>query len=1572
MNKSFKVVFSKARSALMVVNEATSSIQAKGTKTVIAAAAAAMIAGGAVAATTDGSKLVNGTAYDSYTSAKGDDFGALSVRDTSGSAVNLSFTNNTSSGKAGALALDRASLTLTDAQFSNNSADGFGGAVRLWGTSASRSALELKTTRDLTYAGNKAGQGKTAVSGATALGARYEDMGGFAHLQGNSTLTLTADANTTLTIGETGAAQTAGLDSITTTGSNNNLVINGKGTVNLNGSLESFVGEITVSGGTVNMATGFGSIDTTTQSRVNKLKDNESDAEAGPVQSVLTVQSGATVNMGALTINRDTTANKVKQAGTKLAVADGGKLYVESITLGTKEYKDKYLATSDEKLASGSLTTTGYGVVDVASGAVAEVKKDVTVAAGTTFDKTGSGAFTVLGTLKTEAAVKDGAPAGIFNVNGGSVAVNTVANAGTTNVSGSTGGASGAIFSVTGTGSTNSGDISLQSGAAFVVKAGADLTNTGAIAGAKDQSGAYTSVGDVEVAGKLVNGGKGLIQTATLTVEDGGYVSTKITDAYAVGKTTVKKGGTFNLTELNSHLDGTAEGAFDQLLLAGGEVELAGGAVTVADKAFTGNVQLGVNILNEQKNPTSYSAATLTISAGEYAADTFTTLPNRFGQQNVKSTLNVTGGQYTIKTLNANGGVINVEGTGKLVIDTKLSTNSDSAFEIKKGGTVETTAAALGLKIGATGVTVDSGSTYKKTITNNGELVLSDLTGITTTKTYLAGIKTAIHGNSTGLLNLGALTISDAVTDGKVTFNDVQEALAGIASDALSQATVTGVDGAFTNPGSYGKLETTIDGPVTVSAALTLNGTGDLVTFVSGSTTAVKGITLASGGSLTTTGSANGGAKIGAVLKDTANNASGTSLTVADNGVLTVSQTDLAPNDQGIKLVNVDTLTIGKGAQLTAGITKAAGAASGQTPATPATYGDIEAGTLNVHGKLDASNSTVTVTSGATFTGDVASTVKTLSISGATTTVSVGTKTAAGKLVVGDVSGDGKIFADPAFVDGVSQSHSTVAVGTVSAGNTVVAGQNSVVAVGFKDTAAADAAFAKTGFVLADTTAENAPANAVNSVLYVQGTKDANGVHVSATGKFAATNETESTSYSGQGVQINAGSLLVVDASTVDATYGNTAVFSGNVDVQKGAKVYLANVVNGNTIKLGTSGQLNGDLHFEGDLLLNEQTSGSTVTIKSADLKTLKSEFGDVAGIDAAWGMFDEGANLNNNSKSAAFNKWLYTSTSSAGVVSGDRVDTVRLNKIAADVASLGATTGVQTMTMDAVNQMGETVADRVSLLTQRAAGVNVWAAANGGMFEAKSLFDGAGYESDIYSGVLGVDYQFACNAVLGAALTIGTADTDNKNSGVKASTDSDLVGFSVYASKTFADVIGVSADIGYLTASNDVTANGYGQAWKFSQDTDAFTIGLRTEVLAEVGAVKLVPHIGIRYTALSTDGFEAGYKTEIDDQNIFQMPVGVTVSGDFQTGDWTVAPKFDLSVVPTFGDKDADLKLGITGVNATDDLAVRVIDSNPVQATLGVNATNGAWGFGLNYKLGVGSDDRMNNTFNVNVRYAF
>lgn len=58
MNKSYKVVFSKARSAFMVVNECTKSVQAKGTKTVVAALSAALITGAAAASEKAGAAWV--------------------------------------------------------------------------------------------------------------------------------------------------------------------------------------------------------------------------------------------------------------------------------------------------------------------------------------------------------------------------------------------------------------------------------------------------------------------------------------------------------------------------------------------------------------------------------------------------------------------------------------------------------------------------------------------------------------------------------------------------------------------------------------------------------------------------------------------------------------------------------------------------------------------------------------------------------------------------------------------------------------------------------------------------------------------------------------------------------------------------------------------------------------------------------------------------------------------------------------------------------------------------------------------------------------------------------------------------------------------------------------------------------------------------------------------------------------------------------------------------------------------------------------------------------------------------
>lgn len=246
---------------------------------------------------------------------------------------------------------------------------------------------------------------------------------------------------------------------------------------------------------------------------------------------------------------------------------------------------------------------------------------------------------------------------------------------------------------------------------------------------------------------------------------------------------------------------------------------------------------------------------------------------------------------------------------------------------------------------------------------------------------------------------------------------------------------------------------------------------------------------------------------------------------------------------------------------------------------------------------------------------------------------------------------------------------------------------------------------------------------------------------------------------------------------------------------------------------------------------------------------------------------------------------------------------------------------------------------------------------------------DGRGYKSDVYGGTLGVDGS-ANGFTVGAALTISTGDTDSTNTLVNSTTDSDFVGLSIYGSKASGD-LNVTADLGYLHGANDVSVKSFGIN-DFSADTDAFTLGVRGEYLIETGNFKVVPHIGLRYTYLTTDDFEAAYTTDFDDMNVFQMPVGVTVAGNIGASGWNLTPSIDLSVVPAFGDKDADMTLGITGVGTKTVISTQIIDSSLFQMNLGLVAQKDAWTFGLNWKMNAGSDDRMNNAFKAIVNYTF
>ncbi len=294
---------------------------------------------------------------------------------------------------------------------------------------------------------------------------------------------------------------------------------------------------------------------------------------------------------------------------------------------------------------------------------------------------------------------------------------------------------------------------------------------------------------------------------------------------------------------------------------------------------------------------------------------------------------------------------------------------------------------------------------------------------------------------------------------------------------------------------------------------------------------------------------------------------------------------------------------------------------------------------------------------------------------------------------------------------------------------------------------------------------------------------------------------------------------------------------------------------------------------------------------------------------------------------------------------------------------------GAFSTSFDINDQIRNTIDRRSSLanlnVARNATGITPWVDVMGTFNSADSLYGSSGYEADIYGATLGADYTASCGAILGAAISIGQADANSVDASTKVDNDVDFWGVSFYGSHRIGNVNG-KFDIGYVSTSNDLSSSSaYFGTVKESLDADIFTVGVGAEYLATVGSLNVVPHAGIRWSSLDMD--DSKYGADYDKMNLFQMPIGVAFSGTFDMTGWKVAPMLDISVVPTFGDKDAVASY-TGGIKDT----VRVVDSNPVQMTLGVNATVDAWTLGVNYGLSAGSDERLNNAFNFHARYTF
>ena len=1634
MNRNFKVVFSKARGALMVVNEATSSVQAKGTKTVIAAAVAALSLGAGVASAADSQTFddVQLNANTTLTITNGEsDFVYTPTGTVTGTVGDK--TDQTFAAKGDSLNTD-ADVILNGGDFAVDAS----GASKDMTVAVGQLGIQKATDQDaedigtgagnITLTANSVADKETPV--ALTLNASSIDLqagtiafkAGEKANQGAITLNSTGD----IVLGTAQSSKQFGAVTETTPAVDRNIIVDAGLEVEISATEANFyynAGTVTNAGtlklaatknadntGAVTLGEDVSFVNSGTVAiegdtvTLNASYDATSEANKS---GYLEVKSTAASD-GTITVGGTLTADTIK-LGTKTADAEGKRQEKNQIVLDaetTTVAKDGKLDVKNTLTLEKNLTVQG-----IVNAAATDVKaKDVavnidasdaaankyagsvslgkvTVGAGTAQDANSlrlsvtNGASAQADSLDIAAEDKDKNKAGEFALVTGKFNAGTLTNGGSVSIGDTGSGTASTVGTLTVSGtSVNKGTVTFGTAVkdtqnALVIAADSTFSNEGKLGA---DSG---TTGDITVAGTLTNvlkaesssgkgdGITGKINANAVNVKEGGVVNTAL-DNYNVDKTTVD--GTF-ATTLNKLANGTDAGSgktADALELKSAFV-VNGGAITDGTNEVT-NYVIGDNgslTLNSDKKLTSVLTNQTTalddaFTVGSAASVEVGTLTLTKGHALVEGDLTVTTALNTTTT----------DGTIK-VSDGDLTVSSLDVLglEIKNGEIVKKTGTTVPSVADDT-ITLEDASSFNLDL---GEVTFAN-------KDKLSALTGLVADNADGLINVGNVTITGLISDkNEITYADLKD-LNGLTTDAIKQVTVTGAD-TIDRTISVGNLK--IAGNTTTGASsiedgktVTLNGSGMLVYYdkpTTGSTAVTQtlaGVNLGNGSTLVVAAAADKAAEIGAVEGEMGNfHVESGSLTVKGN-------------------VNVADLTVEAGS-LTLGA-----AAEGADAYT------ITAATLDVQADavVSAAANSLTLTGGSdadftaenrydrvnTVAGSLA--VKTLEtahdllVTGTAQidtlkgdgAVLVGTDESAGSLVVNTL--EGKVFADPAWVDGKSEAASTVLVKAVKATGSVEAGRNSVVTVGGEKAFTADEVQALTGFTLAETpTADNETTGVkavksidtytVNSVVVLGGDKT-----TVMNGTIVASNSEQPSAGQYQ-VRIDGNSMLVVDALKLDTT-GETALFAQQTTLADGSILFIDNAANGQKFLLskanGTS--YRADAVFEGNLLMEESYNkdSNTLSIGMTDKSEVVDKLGDVAGLDAIYGMYEKGENVG-NTNAQFFRDLMSSQTSSAYDKTTGEWNFQTLRTTLNDVAAIGATTGAQAVTMDAVNQMADTVAARTSIITQRAQGVNVWVDVNGGRFEGKKVMDGAGYSSDIYAGTLGADYQFANGAVLGAALTIGTADTDSKGTTAKTSMDSDLVGFSVYGSKTFADIWNVAGDIGYLQASNDVTESGYGFG-DFSEDVNAFTLGVRGEVLTKAGSVNIVPHLGLRYTRLSTDSFKAGFNTEIDDQNIFQMPVGVTVSADFETSGWTIAPKFDLSVVPTFGDKDADLKLGITGVSASDDLSVRVIDSNPVQATLGVSATNGAWGFGLNYKLGVGSDDRMNNSFNANVRYAF
>ena len=1456
MNKSFKVVFSKARSALMVVNEATSSIQAKGTKTVIAAAAAAMIAGGAVAAQPE-----TGAATDVYigtgvvhsltgaaTTSKGNQIwdaannawktaeenAALDAQKT----VILDGTLNVGVKLAEGSADTSAALAITSLKSTGVVNVTAGNAA---GSSAAATA-KITTTQDADLIGGQLNflanpKATTKPAAASADGRTAAKTYGALSLESTDNVTL-GQAATTDQAASVLAVKVDKDISATIKGANvnvKNATFANEGVLTLEASKVDFASDYTKGAGNDGQLTVSGTSTFSGNVNVDSVKvgatRSNTDTQAGTVEETVLLNGAVTVSSTDAKKPASFTTGLLNVAANSFTVGANATADLGTVTVGGT-------ATGLTVAASGATTaskmTVSQGTLTVAGDLTVNKAADTPAVAAATdpvYDLTiGTAGNTVSGSLTA-----------------GSVLIGTAANAALTvsgtmqadsvTVQGDTGAAtltvSGAKSSVT------IGALNLnKSGTVSVVDSGAVVV-TGDTVFAKDSTGDFTVNGTgAKVSLQNVTFAKDATGTNKVNVQDGSVTidgtltanSGSLTIAGATAAATVNgkvvaagstKTGLVELTQgtltLGSTADiGTETGA---VKLTAGKLEAASALLLANQDSTVTDEAAKKKLLNKALGlSTKNTSLSITVTDEKLSSDQIVDLQTRINDK-------ASGAAFAVTAI--------TDSTGKEY--TELFLRDDKATS--PSFNISTLAGDVHLK------NIDA-----KVNTDKSTTLASALTVGTGGFDHNLGVQSLIFETkapSTGATNANVtvggkmLTLYGSLTD---TAKELIQAY------EYTDTTTKKVVPTAVMVQNGGKL---VLGDDTAGAAQRYGNLNAEVTLTSGSMTVNNGVFTVKSLKTTANGSAAVAENANLTLKSLAGEAG--AVTVSGNGVLTVESLATGAN---------------------AGVTLTGSAvAPTNTKAKVAKYFRLAEATS----KTDAA-----------------------------TTLGTVTRTGATQLVVGtaDDSVLTKFMADNQYTyDYVD-----------------------VTADPFSDIKHVDSA-----------------------------TLIATNVNVAARPEMTGLTVFDMGSIVVEKDQLG-NNKAIVRGGTVSGEIGLANVSGKSLTWDAKTGLGSVQLFDGTTTQTG--GITIGDAMLDGTLVNGE----AVVKVQNAeevmpgfflnkDMQRIYDEhLFDAASSDAQIAMLTQFSQAVNGMASMGEFK-----AASQALEEGS------------NSAVLG---GAYNAALDAGEQFNKALDRRMTVANglNRAEGFTLWADVIGTSNQAKKLYGNSGYDLDLYGGVLGGDYTFAqYDATLGAALTVGTGSGGSKGTATSIDNDVDFVGFSVYGNKR-CPIVNSKFDLGYMQTKSDISAANSMGNWSSDVKAKAFTFGFGVELPTTVGIVNVTPHAGIRYTRLDVEGRDGLFGTDDDKLNVFQAPLGVTFSGAFETSGWNLAPTFDLSVVPAFGDKDATTKYN----GLTTEVITRVVDSSPVQATLGLSAQKDAFTFGINYTLGAGSDERQNHSFNANVRYTF